>query len=273
MPSQSAQGAGLLVELQQKLRSPNWWVRREAADGLSRLGMAAEPLLQRALRDTDGQVRKAAVEAMSRIEDPGSTELLLEAVDSELGDVRMNAARILGERGEERALLPLMGAYTRCFMSRSALKQRLFGPYRLLMCALILAITGWQWAAGRGSYGDLWLLIVLIFSTLSNIRSSGAEWRTILHAILQIAERNPCPELHRLLPELRSLSTDRIQTYPEDREAARLAAARIEALTDASSTLPRPATAPAADPGPLPIPAALTSDGDSPAVIHPSRLR
>ncbi len=93
------------------LGDPDSYVRRDAAEALGRLGnkRAVEPLITR-LSDSNSNIRSNAAQALERL---GATKEqivagYIEALDSSDLDVRRDAARILGELGNKRAVEPLI---------------------------------------------------------------------------------------------------------------------------------------------------------------------
>jgi hypothetical protein len=256
-----------VAQLQRQLRSPDTFTRRKAAEALGGCGAQGEGLLRRALVDTDAGVRKAALGALSEDGMLGTQDTLLELLGSDYLDVRQHAARLLGELGDDRALRPLMEVCSRCFAGQPVRQRRRMGRWILLPWFLVAGATLWSWGSGHCDVKDLTLLMFFAIAFIGS-RSRGEAWRVYLEAILKIAERNPRPELHQLLPDLQFISGDRIQHYPEAREVARAAAARIEKLTATIQDLPLPAVAPAPKEDTLPIPV-----NEAPNALEPVELK
>ena len=66
--------------------------------------------LTEAMKDSDADVRKQAMQALTRLGAPLAYETLVAALKDEDGDVRQQAAHSLGQRGDSRAVDPLIGA-------------------------------------------------------------------------------------------------------------------------------------------------------------------
>jgi HEAT repeat protein len=86
------------------LKSPDWQVRRDAAQKLARAGTVAavEPLIA-ALQDERWEVRKYAAFALVQVGDRRAVEPLIQALDDSQWDVREQAAIALGRIGDPRA--------------------------------------------------------------------------------------------------------------------------------------------------------------------------
>jgi len=270
MPEQAPVATQLtLADCRRQLRSPDVRVRCRAVEGLAASGPEAEPLLQRALVDTSFEVRASALEAASGRCEFQTQESLLKLLDNPYADIREYAARNLGEVGDERALIPLMVAYRRCFPGGVPRKARILGPVLVISQCLCAAMTVWQWTSGDFSARDLFSFGFMVFWARSGLQTRGESWRGVLQAIMQVAERNPRPELHRLLPDLQTLATDRILIHPEAREIARTAAERIVAMTATIQDLPLPAVAPAQGSGALPVPSMTRPEQVRSVVVVP----
>lgn len=265
--------AGVLVACQRRLRSPDVSTRKQAVETLSAVGRAGERLLRRALVDTHTQVRMAAVASLSEVGALGDQEALLELLKSDYSDVREYAVQALGELGDARALSALMGVYARCFTGRSARRQRLWVLLPVIYYAFLIGLAVWEWGSGHLKIQDLAFSLLLFLTNRSTWRSSGEDWQVILKAILQVAERNPSPEVHQLLPDLKAIAADRMLNHPDAREAARAAAERIETLTAGVHDLPLPAVAPSAACATLPVPMANAPSGAAPAAREVESVR
>jgi len=84
-------------------------VRIKARHSLVAMGKAAVPSLIEALKQTDDQVRREAVRALSLIEDPEVAPVLVRTLEDEEFDIRWLAAEGLIELGA-RGLKPLLQA-------------------------------------------------------------------------------------------------------------------------------------------------------------------
>ena len=86
-------------------------VRKSAAEALGLLGdpVSVEPLALAAVHDKRIDVRKAAAEALVRIDQAEARNLLVEALSDEALNVRRAAAETLGWLGDRAAVTPLVG--------------------------------------------------------------------------------------------------------------------------------------------------------------------
>jgi HEAT repeat protein len=100
-------GAAGIDSLVKGLASGDAEVRRESREALIALGFRATKKLTEALGSEDGQVRWEAAKALSEIADPTSTEALVAALDDPRFDVRWLAADAL-IRLEDDALVPVL---------------------------------------------------------------------------------------------------------------------------------------------------------------------
>ncbi len=90
------------------LRDEDDDVRRQAAGALGEIGDAAVPALIEALRDESFYVREQAAEALGLIGDAAAVPALIEALRDEDSDVRRQAAEALGEIGDVTAVPALI---------------------------------------------------------------------------------------------------------------------------------------------------------------------
>ncbi|RKY29568.1 MAG: hypothetical protein DRP68_07185, partial [Candidatus Omnitrophota bacterium] len=79
------------------IANPGW-------DELVEIGVPAIPYLIEALKDKDSNVRKAAVEALGKIDSKKAVPPLIEALKDENWDVRSTAAEVLGKIGSQEAI-------------------------------------------------------------------------------------------------------------------------------------------------------------------------
>lgn len=242
-----------------QLRSPTPRTRVQATKALAEFGTLALEPLQLALVDLEAEVRLAAIHSLTAIGGPLATGLLIRAVQDDQRQTRVAAAEALGVLGGEEALKPLKDAYLRCFVGGSPRRHRFVGPLLLIAVTAPLLINlkqafsgGWT-EAGHLLFPEVYLpLYYYVFLAASRSRR---DIRTIMAALLKVAERSPHPDLDGLLPELQVITKDRFMYDPAAREAARAAAERIKSLSGAFLNLPVPA-APTPDAAEaLPIPA------------------
>jgi hypothetical protein len=223
---------------------------------LGDLGPAGLDLLRQASFDLDVEVQVAVIRSIAKVGGAASHELLLEALKSDQLQARVAAAEALSERGGKEVVLPLIDAYHRCFLGRSARRQRRMGPL-LLLLVMALAVSFFTLlSSGSPNEAGLFLQMLLsagagVFMALRSRDRSGK----VLEAILKVAERSPHPELGRLLPELHAVASDRLQYSRGTRDISHLAAQRIESLTAAFKDLPVPAAPTERSPEILPVPA------------------
>jgi hypothetical protein len=210
-----------------------------------------------ALQNCDPPLGAAIATALGQIGDESAQGVLVELLAHRDLTVRAAAATALGELGQDESIPPLMDAYRRCFVGRSALTQRYFGPLAVL--AVVLGFGLLLWGTMVAKVGGIMALSNCIFQLFMHY--VGARRRrsmvacAVTEALVKIAERNPRPELHRLIPELRAVAGDRMQQERATRKASLLAAERIEALTAASQDLPLPSLPSRPDVASLPKPA------------------
>jgi hypothetical protein len=277
-----------IVRLSRKLQNHSPRVRERAVEQLVEFGLEAVPALREALflRDPESQI--AAARGLGRLRSRGAVQALIGTLASGNASVRAAAAHALGEIGDREAVAPLhallrdtdlstraeaatalgnlgreesipalMDAYRVCFLGRSARKQRWIGA---LVAGALLGMLGLMiWGTFAAKVGGFFGF-TNVFSQVPAIyiRARRAQSKVacaITEALVRIAERNPRPEMHQLVPELRAVAGDRVQHEPATRDASRRAADRIEALTAAVHNLPVAAATPRMDPSTLPQPA------------------
>ena len=102
------EGDHAFLPLVAALKSDSYQQRKAAVDALSRLEdpRALRPLVS-ALRDPDSHVRVSVVEALSRLGNPEAIDALIMALKDEFVPVRATAAEVLGKIGGSKALTPL----------------------------------------------------------------------------------------------------------------------------------------------------------------------
>src|SRR5512136_2608782 len=84
--------------------------REDVTDSLAEMGiLAVAPLVQALKHEKDGLIKYNAALALSKI-GPAAMDPLLESVDCDDADVRLEAVWALGEIGDERAVEPLVEA-------------------------------------------------------------------------------------------------------------------------------------------------------------------
>jgi len=125
--------AALLVEpLGAALADPDPGVRRAAGNALARLGRSSDDVdavLHAALRGEDRAGRFEAARALAALAPPGPKLLpaLLEALESPVGDVAWEAARILVDAGRLHAeVAPIMAGLARAGGSPAARRMAVF---------------------------------------------------------------------------------------------------------------------------------------------------
>lgn len=178
-------------------------------------------------------------------------------------NVRAQAAEILGDVGDVRAVKPLHDALRGCF----AWEKEGPGGWILLMLGtmiLVMMIFGLLFDRSMPPLSVLYAMMVatwcgsLVLSLyLVWWRGSGRlrqVWEKIADALVRIAEREPTPELRTVIPDLSRLSKEAF-AKAETRDIARQAAQRITAITEQLKSLPIPAAEPAPNVKELPIPA------------------
>lgn len=251
-------GDEALPPLREALYLSDTDVQVAAAKGLGELRnrRAVEPLMG-ALGSRNAAMRSAAASALGEIGDPTAERPICALLgDSDL-TVRAAAATALGELGLEESIPALMEAYRMCFVGQSARTQRLIGLGMALLGVLLFVLIFWGAVGAKigGIFGVFNLAHQIPSAYFRARRAKSTVACAITEALVKIAERNPRPELHRLVPELRAVAGDRLQHEKATRKASRVAAERIEALTAAFHDLPVAAGAPAPDPATLPHPA------------------
>jgi hypothetical protein len=226
---------------------------------LADFGASALEPLQRAVVDLEPQVQLAAVRALREIGGPGAVSLLLKAVQSDVGAVRLAAAEGLGDLAGEEALEPLKRAYRRCYVGGSVWREQVIGP--LILLTLLAGFLGTLFHMILGKSFDLANLLPSFFwgTCVSSAYMSGLRARqnarTVMDALLKVAMRSSRAKLDDLLPELRIMARSKWMSNPEAREAARMAKERIEGLPAAPRDLPLPSAAASPSGEILPVPA------------------
>ena len=86
------------------LDDPDSKVRTSAAAALKKFGKAAHVPMLEAYRGGKVQARFALLSALGRINSPAISELLIAALDDSQVEIRMEAARVLGVRKDQRAV-------------------------------------------------------------------------------------------------------------------------------------------------------------------------
>jgi len=255
------------------LALPHADVRVAAAKGLGELrDPTSLPSLLSALQNCDPALGAAIATALGQIGDESAQGILVEILKHRDLTVRAAAANALGELGLDESIPPLMDAYQQCFVGRSALTQRYVGPLVIVAVILMFVLLLWGTmvvkAGGMMALANIGAQFSLRYFGGRRLRSKVAC--AITEALVKIAERNPRPELHRLVPELRAVARDRMQQEKETRNASLFAADRIEALTAASHALPVSSSTPEIDSHGLPLPAA-SSDPEAGGCVRVSR--
>jgi hypothetical protein len=184
----------------------------------------------------------------------GAVGPLCAALEDRHASVRIAAAQALRDVGNLRAIEPLTRALRACVVARSV-RWQLFVGYVLAPLVFLLVFLVWLLAAVASSGGGASGLVDL-FKWLGDWyrdrRERGRPAGALAEALAAIAERNPAPELRRLIPELQALSMDRLQQERGTRMLSARAARRIGDLTEKLQHLPIPA--PASDSASLPLP-------------------
>jgi HEAT repeat protein len=85
-------------------------VRTSAAAALKKFGKAAHGPMLEAYRGSDAKARFVLLSALGRIKTPAISELLIAALDDPQVEIRMEAARVLGVRKDQRAVPRLLQA-------------------------------------------------------------------------------------------------------------------------------------------------------------------
>jgi HEAT repeat protein len=92
------------------LDDPDSKVRTSAAAALKKFGKAAHAPMLEAYRGGNARARFALLSALGRIKSPAISELLIAALDNQRVEIRMEAARVLGVRKDQRAVPRLLQA-------------------------------------------------------------------------------------------------------------------------------------------------------------------
>jgi len=220
--------------------------------------------LVRDLREGEPCRRVEAVRALAAC-DPGAEGALCEALKDRHPAVRIAAAQALGEVGTRDAVPALTGTINWSQRPRSGPWLIRFGMVLYPAWGVLIALSIWgflsEWI--QLLLLPLSLLIVAQCLYVSYHFWSGCQDRLhhsrLCHAVAvalgRIAKRDPAPELRLAVPYLNAVAADSLIHTERTREASREAAARIQSVTAALSTLPVPAVAPQAAPGELPRPA------------------
>lgn len=179
-------------------------------------------------------------------------------------NVRAQAAAILGDIGDSRAVQPLLDALRDCFVEGSS-RLQLFEGFVLLILFTLLSISGLvimvQAWSQMGMVEALKLCvpygftICLFFWLWGKLDRPHQVCQSISEALVRIAKREPTPELRRAIPDLSRMAADVMRQKRQTRNTARQAARNIATLTEQLKSLPIPAAEPAPDVKELPIPA------------------
>jgi HEAT repeat protein len=94
------------------LDDPDGKVRTSAAGALKKFGKAAHPPMFAAYRSGSAKARFVLLGALGRIKSPAVSELLIAALDDPQTEIRLEAARVLGVRKDQRAVPRLLQAAT-----------------------------------------------------------------------------------------------------------------------------------------------------------------
>ena len=92
------------------------------------------------MKDSDADVRKQAMQALTRLGAPLAYETLVAALKDEDGDVRQQAAFSLGQMGDSRAVDPLIGALKD--VEPDVRQQAAFGLSQLKAASAVPALQG-----------------------------------------------------------------------------------------------------------------------------------
>lgn len=210
------------------------------------------------LREGTKQDRRKAAQALSGFGDAAVEPLAWGLLDEDL-DVRAEVARALEVVGDERAVGPLRAALRSHFLGKSPRWHR-YAPLLLALPAIPILIV-WATSSSR-VFATIQVIVQIptLFAVHYYLGKSHREQRSrslraLIDALAAIATRKPVPELSHVVEDLRVASRDRIQHSTDTREAARLAAEQIEALTAELRSLPVAAAGPGATPDVLPRPA------------------
>jgi len=219
-----------------------------------RTGKPEPSRLRRLLSKRSPVTRVRALRDLSRLPPEDALRPLCEALDDPLIAVRIEAAQALGRVGDARAVGPLVRALKRSSYGGAAVKQFLLGILLLPVFALWF-LVGLAAAVFLGDFGGnvLGFAASLPENYYGSRRSRSPLFSAITDALVQIAERDPSPELRRALPELQTIASDVLQHERSARSAYHDAARKIAGLTEKLQSMPLPAGAPAADPAQLPL--------------------
>jgi hypothetical protein len=214
------------------------------------------------LRHGKVKERAAAASALGEYGER-AVERLIEALSDKSPKVRFQAARALGRIGDPRAVGPLMEALRGCLVGGSPKTNLRAALLYLLGIVLAAGAFGWVWL----NLGWFWLFFIWIQAgdhlkpLLEGQRSQTRFCRAICEALHRIAMEHPSPEMRSVLPELNAIAIDAVHHTERTREASRIAARRIDQLTQDVKSLPLSASAPAGEEG-----SALPLASQAPAV-------
>lgn len=224
-PYGNAEVARLIGELRTEVRK-----RRKTATVLVRIGApAVEPLIA-VLRTESWQVRRHAARALGQI---GDTRAVKPLISSLLRDrrreVRKAAARSLGQLRDARAAEPLI----------SALRDRVLAVREAAIAAL----------AGMGDSR----VVPQLVDALNN-RAMWRAYPAAARALMEIARRDPVPELRAALPILQRRARS-LWSGTAARQNYQAALRVIEQSTASLKDLPVTAASPPVSREMLPLPA------------------
>lgn len=222
-------------------------------------------LLEGQFQHPEKQVRLSSISSVQEA-DRDAIEPLLQALQDPEMDVRIAAAEALGRVGDARAIQPLVAALRATFGGKSGREFRTAGILLIVGVVVVyIAVQMGLGAAGIGSAGAAMSGgISFIFNAMVLRRKAQSRMsRAITEALGRIAERDPAPELHALVPDLRAIAADSLQQEKEARAASREAASRIEAVTAKLKDLPLPTSGSASGPEALPRPAGPPAEDGS----------
>ncbi len=196
----------------------------------------------RRLQSESEAERVAAAKALGRC-GGRAVEPLCQAMSDPVEAARIASAEALGAVGDARAVGVLGDALRACFVSSSPRWQLIAGALVILGAALAFVSLGWialllKWS----SVG--WLIFQISVSParawFAKRRARSKEANAIARALVNIAERDPAPEVRAVLPDLQVISVDLLHQEGSTRKATRSAARRIERLTAQLKSLPVP---------------------------------
>jgi len=182
---------------------------------------------------------------------------LYAALEDRDPDVRAAAAGVLAERGDERAIAPLLAALRASFSGGSARRNlivgwTLIGLFGLLLLGLLTGVVVFKVG------GLIWVAFNIFNAVVQGVRERrrkrGSANPAILDALGRIAERCPTPELRAALPDLQVMAADAFSHDAGARRLSRETAARIADLTERLKHLPLAAHAATAPTATLPRP-------------------